>query len=573
MRIHHHLDQSLQTQIDRLSPRVFRSTAISSNMSAYLRSFRRAVVRTTLTATTAVVLVEVTTHLPSQGRASETYHRLVDHTITPLLRHYTGPETAHNLALYFARQGLAPIYRPSAKEQVTNLSTRVFGVNFPNPIGLAAGFDKNGTSISGLQNMGFGFVEIGSVTPLPQSGNPKPRMFRLLSDNAIINRYGFNSEGMEVVKSNLAEYRESLLEPVDSKNDDDSNKLESSTQPLHRVVQAMKLVKKSYTRLHKTVFPSHFYTPSTLVGVNLGKNKISETTEAEDYRQGIRTLGPYADYIVINVSSPNTPGLRDSQAPSALQELIQSCLLERDQLVLATTSNSDNHAKHKIPLLVKLAPDLTDDELREIAAVVLDSQLDGLIVCNTTNARPAQLMGSAKDEPGGLSGAPLKDRSTECIKLLYHHTQGKIPIIGVGGVSSAEDVLEKLKAGASLVQVYSVLAFEGPGVVTTLRHDLALLLKNGGFRSVQDAVGYSHEELYWNRKQAEQEQGQIHEPLMVVDSQEAGDSHEADRGDDFSKMPESEGDKPVLTGDLDETGETRDYQEPTAMSGEGVDRS
>ena len=529
-------------------------------MTSYLRSLRKAVVRTTLTATTAVLLVEITTHLPSQGRASETYHNFVDHTVTPILRRYASPETAHNLALYFARKGLAPIYRPSAKEQETDLSTRAFGLSFSNPIGLAAGFDKNGTSILGLQNLGFGFVEIGSVTPLPQPGNPKPRMFRLLPDNAIINRYGFNSEGMQVVKSNLAEYRESLLPPVETKNDHDS------IQPLHRIVQAVVFLKKTYTRLHRTIFPSHFYTPSTLVGVNLGKNKNSQTSEADDYCQGIRTLGPYADYIVINVSSPNTPGLRDLQAPSELQALIHACLHERDQLWLTT-----NQRNNKIPLLVKLAPDLSDDELREIAAVVLECQLDGLIVCNTTNTRPAQLMGSSKDEPGGLSGAPLRDRSTECIKLLYQHTQGKVPIIGVGGISSAEDVLEKLKAGASLVQVYSVLAFEGPGIVTTLRHDLASLLKNGGFRSVQDVVGYSHEELYWKRKEDEREKAQRteHEPMMVEDSNKAEDSREAYSDEDVSSTHES--DEPVLTEDADEAEDALEHQGPTGMSGELVE--
>jgi dihydroorotate dehydrogenase len=461
-------------------------------MSSYLRSLRQAVVRTTVAATAGVVLVEVTTHLPSQGRASATYHRLVDHTITPLLRQYTSPETAHHVALYCARLGLAPIYRPSAKEQETNLTTTLWDMEFPNPVGLAAGFDKNGSAIRGLEGMGFGFVEIGSVTPLPQPGNPQPRMFRLLPERAIINRYGFNSEGMEAVAVNLKQYRESLLPDTTDTQEKELDAAENK-QPLHRIAHAMSFVAKSYTRVHKALFPSHFYTPSTLVGVNLGKNKVSEHSEVDDYCQGIRTLGPYADYLVINVSSPNTPGLRDLQEPSTLQELVRACLHERDQSL----------ADRKVPLLVKLAPDLSNEELLDIATVLMDCQVDGLIVCNTTNDRPMNLISSEKDETGGMSGAPLRDRSTECIKVLYHHTQGKIPIIGVGGISTAQDVLEKLKAGASLVQIYSVLAFEGPGVVTTLRHDLACLLKQGGFRSVQDVVGYNHEELYWKRKQQE----------------------------------------------------------------------
>lgn len=468
-------------------------------MASYLRSFRQAVVRTTLTATAVVALTEVTTHVPSQGRASDAYHRLVDNAITPLLRIYLSPETAHHVALYCARQGLAPIYRPSAMEQETSLETQVFGFLVSNPIGLAAGFDKNASSVHGLQNMGFGFVEIGSVTPLPQPGNPKPRMFRLISDQAIINRYGFNSEGVEAVAQNLQEYRLSLAEKTDIKEEEDV-----STQPLHQVVHAMTFLHHSWNNLHKLLFPTHFYTPSTLVGVNLGKNKISEISEVDDYCQGIRTLGRYADYLVINVSSPNTPGLRDLQAPSTLKGLVLACLEERNKL------------DRKIPLLVKLAPDLSNDELQEIANVLLEYQVDGLVVCNTTNERPTHLLSSSKSETGGLSGVPLKDRSTECINILYQHTEGKIPIIGVGGITSAQDVLEKIKAGASLVQIYSVLAFQGPGVVTKMRHELACLLKQGGFRSVQDAVGYSHEELYWKLKQDETSR----EPVMIDDDAE-----------------------------------------------------
>ena len=501
-------------------------------MSAYLRSLRQAVVRTTVTATTVVVLVEVTTHLPSQGRASETYHRFVDDAITPLLRHYTSPETAHQIALFSARYGLAPIFRPSAKEQETSLSTNVFGLTFSNPIGLAAGFDKNGTSILGMQNMGFGFVEIGSVTPLPQAGNPKPRVFRLIPDNAIINRYGFNSAGIEIVEQNLKAYRESFLEQAEPTNDIEGD----NTQPLHRIVHTLMSIQKSITTLHKMMFPSHFYTPSTLVGVNIGKNKISKTSEIDDYCQGILTLGPYADYLVINVSSPNTPGLRDLQEPLALQELIVECLKQRDQL------------PRKVPLLIKLAPDLTDEEIRQISQVLLQCKLDGVIVCNTTLSRPPNLMGTDKDEVGGLSGEPLRDRSTECIKLIYEHTQGKIPIIGVGGISSAKDVLEKLKAGASLVQVYSVLAFEGPGIVTTIRRDLAALLKQAGFRSVQDVVGYSHEELYWTRKQAEKELKQD-EPVLILNAEEIDEKFD-DRN--FPHNRDGDDTITVLTEDLNE---------------------
>jgi dihydroorotate dehydrogenase len=453
-------------------------------MSAYLRAFRRSVVRTVVTGTAVVAAVELTTQLPSQGRASTTYHRFVDHGMTPLLRQYLDPERAHHVAVYCAQQGLAPIYRPSAKEQATSLETTVLGLRFSNPIGLAAGFDKNGQAVEGLQNIGFGSVEIGSVTPLPQPGNPKPRMFRLAGDGAIINRYGFNSEGIDAVAANLKDYRTSLLPPP---------VVEEVKDPDH--VHAFQIIESAVVTAHKFLFASHVYTPSTLVGVNLGKNKVSETSEQDDYCQGIRTLGPYADYLVINVSSPNTPGLRDLQAPASLQALVSACIEARNQLTV----------DKRVPLLVKLAPDLTDEELKDIADTLMtpDCRVDGLIVSNTTNQRPDHLLSSNKSELGGLSGVPLKDRSTECIRTLYRHTGGTLPIIGVGGISTARDVMEKLKAGASLVQIYSVLAYEGPGVVTTMRHELAQLLRDEGFRSVDDVVGHDHEELYWKRRQRE----------------------------------------------------------------------
>jgi dihydroorotate dehydrogenase len=328
--------------------------------------------------------------------------------------------------------------------------------------------------------MGFGAVEIGSVTPLAQHGNPKPRMFRLLEQSAIINRYGFNSEGLDAVEKNLHAYRQSLLPPQIQ---------ERPTQPLHRIVYAWEQFSHGLTCLHKRLFPLHFYTPSSLVGVNLGKNKTSEN-EIDDYCRGIRQLGPYADYLVINVSSPNTPGLRDLQAPSSLKTLVTECLEERNSL------------DTRPPLLVKLAPDLTNEELTEIADTLMECGIDGLIVSNTTNQRPASLaLSTAAGEAGGLSGPPLKDRSTECIKVLFARTRGKLPIIGVGGISSAHDVLEKLHAGASCVQIYSVLAYSGPGVVTKMRHELAQLLKQQGFTSVEQAVGYSHEEIYVQLRQ------------------------------------------------------------------------
>lgn len=440
-----------------------------------LRSIRRGITRSLAASTAVVALVELTTHLPSQGRSSEFYHDLADSVVTPLLRKYLDPERAHNVALFFASIDLSPVYRTNAIEQSIDMSTKVCGIKFPNPIGLAAGFDKNGEAILSLQRMGFGYVEIGSVTPLPQPGNPKPRMFRLVQEGAIINRYGFNSLGLMTVCNNLKLYRKSLEQIHDNK------------------IEGMKNSSVSSYLLHvlKLLFPAYMSSPSTLVGVNLGKNKVSEVSEVDDYCQGIRELGPYADYLVINVSSPNTPGLRDLQAPDSLKNLVQACLQERNKLQKEIPK----------PLLVKLAPDLSDNELRDIADTLIDCKVDGLIISNTTNQRPSSLVSQNSKEVGGLSGRPLKSRSTECIRLLYAHTSGSIPIIGVGGVSDAHDAFEKLKAGASLVQLYSVLAYEGAGVVTRIRHDLAKLVREEGFSSVEDVVGYDHEELYWKKKQ------------------------------------------------------------------------
>ncbi|GAX17590.1 dihydroorotate dehydrogenase [Fistulifera solaris] len=400
---------------------------------------RTAFWRTVVPAGVAVGILEVTTHLPSQGRAAPIYHTVADEWITPLMRRFLDPETAHEVALEFARRGWSPKHRPSALEQQLRVSSQVFGLQFTNPIGLAAGFDKHGTVVSPMLDLGFGFVEIGTVTPQPQPGNPKPRMFRLTEDRALINRYGFNSVGAEQVAENLAK----------------------SMQP---------------STMHQGI-----------VGVNVGKNKTTEHA-VEDYVQGIRILGPLADYLVINISSPNTPGLRDLQHKDALQPLLEACLAARDAL-----------SRH-VPLLVKLAPDLSDDELSQLAQLCLQLQVDGLIVSNTTNVRPDDLLSYHRGELGGLSGAPLKDKSTHCIRQVYAATNGELPIIGVGGIESGKDVYEKLSAGASLVQVYSPLVYHGPGLVSRLRHELAEHMLQNGYRDISQVIGLDHEELQWKRR-------------------------------------------------------------------------
>ena len=391
---------------------------------------------------------------------------------------------AHNVALRFAQLGLAPTYAPNSAEQRVNTKVSIRGLQFDSPIGLAAGFDKNGEAITPLLQMGFGFVEIGTVTPKPQDGNPdRPRMFRLKEDLAVINRYGFNSQGAQQVVENLQDFRKA------QSSFNVSNESDSFLQ------QAWKLL----------------YPPQPIsgpLGVNIGKNKVTPNEIAlEDYVQNIRTLGPYADYLVINVSSPNTPNLRNLQEASELKELLEACLEARNKL------------ENRPPLMVKLAPDLTDDSLQSIAQVCLDLDLDGIVLTNTTNQRPNDLLSSNKGETGGLSGAPLRERSTEMIRKLYSFTKGQIPIVGVGGISNGLDAYQKFKAGASLVQIYSCMVYEGPGVVSRIRQELAQIMRQQGQKDLErDVIGRDHEELFWQKQKSQMENDRLAEGLIVLDS-------------------------------------------------------
>ncbi|XP_020819390.1 dihydroorotate dehydrogenase (quinone), mitochondrial isoform X3 [Phascolarctos cinereus] len=313
---------------------------------------------------------------------------------------------------------------------------RVLGHKFRNPLGMAAGFDKHGEAVDGLYKMGFGFVEVGSVTPKPQEGNPKPRVFRLPEDQAVINRYGFNSQGLSVVEHRLRAREQKQV------------KLTQDGMPL---------------------------------GINLGKNK-SSSDAAADYTEGVRVMGPLADYLVVNVSSPNTAGLRNLQGKEELRQLLIKVLKERDAL----------QGGHKPAVLVKIAPDLTAQEKREIASVMKELGVDGLIVANTTVSRPASLQCALRSEVGGLSGKPLRDLATQTVSEMYLLTEGKIPIIGVGGICSGRDALEKIRAGASLVQVYTAFTYGGPPVVGKIKRELEALLKEQGFSQLTDAIGADH---------------------------------------------------------------------------------
>ncbi|XP_058485363.1 dihydroorotate dehydrogenase (quinone), mitochondrial-like isoform X2 [Solea solea] len=357
--------------------------------------------------------------------------RFYANQLMPLLQRIVGAEAAHVLAVKMIGLGLVPLNR---YKDPASLEVNTLGLKFKNPIGIAAGFDKHGEAVDGLYKMGFGFVEVGTITPKPQEGNPKPRVFRLLTDHAVINRYGFNSCG-------LAEARQ-------------------------------RLKTREETQQEQTGLP---------LGINLGKNKLSQDAGA-DYLEGVRTMGPLADYLVINISSPNTPGLRDLQGKAELHKLLNIVLKERDAL----------QGQHKPPVLVKIAPDLTAQDKRDIADVVTELGVDGLMVTNTTVSRPETLQDPHKSEVGGLSGQPLKDLATSTVREMYSLTKGKIPIVGIGGVASGRDAMDKIRAGASLVQLYTALTYQGPPVVTKVKRELEQLLKDEGFSSVSEAVGADH---------------------------------------------------------------------------------
>jgi dihydroorotate dehydrogenase len=334
------------------------------------------------------------------------------------------PETAHRLALWGLGHGLAPRAR---LPDYPRLRSQVLGHDFAHPLGLAAGFDKNAEAIGGLLGLGFSFVEIGTVTPRPQAGNPRPRLFRLPEDAALINRLGFNNEGLEAVRARLAR-----------------------RQP-----------------------------GAGIVGANLGINRDAADPQT-DYEAGLRGLYALVDYVTVNVSSPNTPGLRALQGRDALRALLGRLLAVRAELAAGGRPK---------PLLVKIAPDLSAAEEEALVAVVLEQGADGLIVSNTTLARPATLQSRHREETGGLSGRPLLAPSTAQLRRLYRLTGGRLPLIGVGGIASGQDAYDKIKAGASLLQLYTALVYQGPGLVARILGELDALLARDGHARLRDAIG------------------------------------------------------------------------------------
>jgi dihydroorotate dehydrogenase len=333
------------------------------------------------------------------------------------------PETAHRAAVLALK--LAPPRPTAAPDQ--RLRVEAFGLNFPNPLGLAAGFDKHAEAVSGALSLGFGFVEVGGVTPAPQDGNPRPRVFRLPEDGAVINRYGLNSEGVDAVAARLAARQ-----------------------------------------------------GGGIVGVNLGANKLS-TDRAGDYALLATRLAPLADFLTVNVSSPNTPGLRDLQAEAALDELVARTLAARDAACASLSRPT--------PVLLKIAPDMGEADLDGVIAVLLRRGLDGLIVANTTVARPASLASPHARETGGLSGRPLFAPSTQLLAQAFLRLERRAPLIGVGGVEDAATALAKIEAGANLLQLYTALIFKGPGLIKEIVTGLSAAVDAAGVATIAGLVG------------------------------------------------------------------------------------
>jgi dihydroorotate dehydrogenase len=340
-------------------------------------------------------------------------------------------EHAHHITLSMLSKfpAMGRLLAHSSHNTPASLVQTLWGLSFPHPFGLAAGLDKNAEAVDGLFNCGFSYIEVGTVTPKPQPGNPKPRMFRLIHDEALINRMGFNNRGALSMAKSLA----------------------SCKRP-------------------------------GIVGVNIGKNKVTPNEDAlSDYISCLESLFGTADYIVLNVSSPNTPGLRDLQSEASIVPLVQAVLKKRDSL----SSQSGNHCP---PVLIKIAPDLADEAIMNLGRALTSCGIDGFIASNTTISRDG-LQSPVKKETGGLSGRPLQKRSTHVIRLLFKATNGCVPIIGSGGVFDAADAYEKILAGASLVQVYTGFIYKGPALIGELIDGVSNQLKKDGFDTIQQAVG------------------------------------------------------------------------------------
>lgn len=348
--------------------------------------------------------------------------RLYERITLPIL-HSLEPEKAHDLSISALKSNLIP---GPGKLTSDRLAINIAGLHFPNPIGLAAGYDKNAKIITQLMRMGFGFIEVGAVTPKPQSGNPNPRLFRLNEDLAIINRLGFNNLGMNKINKRLT-----------------------------------------------------LYSGAGIVGLNIGANKDS-INRSNDYSEVLSHTYNSIDFATINISSPNTKDLRNLQKTSYLRKLLKSLRDTRASI------------PKKIPLFLKVAPDLTKSDIKMMTDLVLQFDIDGIITTNTTLERE-NLRSKYKDEQGGLSGRPLFIKSTKILAQFSKETEGKVPLIGVGGISSARDVYTKIKAGASVTQLYSALVYDGFSLVEKIFKELDIMVKNDGYKNIKEAVGIERE--------------------------------------------------------------------------------
>ena len=363
-------------------------------------------------------------------------------------------ETAHERMLFLVEMvskfpGVIPFLRRQFRKDLPVLHTKLFGKTVNSPIGLAAGFDKDGRIYPALFALGFGFVEIGTVTPLPQVGNPKPRIFRLLEDQALVNRLGFNNNGIQKLEEKL-------------------NSVTKVNTP-----------EEAYT-LNQSL-EQHEKFSSGMLGINIGKNRDTSLGRArEDYVSLLSALHPFADYFTINISSPNTEGLQRLQEKQMLRELLESVCSRRDKL--------DQNNIRQTPLLIKISADLDDHGLQDCTRVIKEFPIQGVIATNTTLYRD-HLKSSQKIEQGGLSGKPLKERSTEVVRILFKELGNEVTIIGTGGVFSGADVYEKIRAGATAVQIYTALIYEGPGLVKRVKQELAELLERDEINSVKDVIG------------------------------------------------------------------------------------
>ena len=348
--------------------------------------------------------------------------------------------------------GFLPLLRSLFLEENPLLRTQLFDKTLNNPIGLAAGFDKDGRIHPALFALGFGFVEIGTVTPRPQEGNPRPRLFRLKEDHAVINRMGFNNQGAWKMAERLVA---------------NTLKIKSADADIFELSED---------------YPANI--ASGMLGINIGKNKDTSLEKAtDDYVSALSTLHPFAEYFTLNISSPNTEDLRNLQEKEALRILLDSVCARRDEL-------DRNHSRNT-PLLVKLAPDLDGEALENSVHVIQEFSIQGVIATNTTVERP-ELKSKYRTETGGLSGKPLQKRSTAMIRTLFAELGADIPIIGVGGIFNGADAYEKIRAGAAAVQIYTALIYEGPGLVRKVKEELANLLESDGYKSVSEAVGADH---------------------------------------------------------------------------------